>query len=470
MGISAIPMKPGPVIGLPLPWTAPVRSHRTRRSLAPALLTALGAMASPSVCQPPCSPLGPPTGTVVEILPSQADQLRGIVSAAASGTTLLLRDGTYDLTGGDSSHRLSFNTPGVILRSASGDRDAVVLDGAYGTNELISIYASNVVIADLTLMRAYDHPIHISGSAGQPISGITIHNVRITDPGQQAIKINPVGDGFADYGTIECSLIELTDAGRSKVRACYTGGIDAHQAWGWSVRRNRIQGFWCPEGLSEHGIHFWTASRDTLVEENVISNCARGIGFGLGSTGTSREYPDDPYPEVGYVGHYDGVIRNNFIAATDSRLFQSEYGFDTAIGLEQAHGTGVYHNSAISTQTPRSSSIEWRFSNTLVEVTNNLASHTLRARDGAAATLATNIAGAPLSWFVDPSLGNLHLTAAAAGPLDSGTTLPIGVTDGDIDLEPRDDLPDVGADELTDILFRDGFESGSTDAWTPSVP
>jgi len=433
-------------------------------------VVALGCLAAPSFGQPSCPPLPPPSGTVVEIQPSQADQLRNIVGNASSGTTLLLHDGQYDLDGGDSSHRLSFNTPGITLRSASGNRDAVVLDGFYATDELVSIHASNVVIADLTLTRAYNHPIHISGPSGQIITGVTIHNVRITDPGEQAIKINPVSGGFADYGTIECSLIELTDAGRPKVRNCYTGGIDAHQAWGWSIRRNRIEGFWCPAELSEHAVHFWSSSRDTIVEENAIVNCARGIGFGLGSAGNSRDYPDNPYPEVEYVGHYDGVIRNNFIAAADSRLFSSEYGFDTAIGLEQAHGTGIYHNSAVSTQRPSSSSIEWRFSNTLAEITNNLVSHTLLSRDGAQATLTTNLAGAPLAWFVEPSIGDLHLTAAAVGPIDSGTPLPVGVADGDFDLEPRDSAPDAGADEVTAILFRDGFESGNTSAWSISSP
>ena len=407
---------------------------------------------------------------MIEIQPSQADQLRSIAGAASSGTTLLLHDGYYDLSGGDSSHRLSFNTPSVTLRSASGDRDAVTLDGAYVTNEVVSIHASNVVIADLTLTRAYDHPIHISGPSGRPITGVTIHNVRITDPGQQAIKINPAQEGYADYGTIECSLIELTDAGRPNVRSCYTGGIDAHQARGWLIRRNRIDGFWCPEGLSEHGVHFWSSSRDTVVEENVIVDCARGIGFGLGSTGASRDYPDNPYPGVDYVGHYDGVVRNNFVAAADSRLFQSEYGFDTAIALEQAHGAGIYHNTVASTQTPRSSSIEWRFPNTLAEIANNLVSHNFQVRDGASATLATNIAGAPLTWFVDPTVGDLHLTTSVLGPIDGGTSLPNGIADGDIDLETRDSLPDAGADEITTTLFRDGFELGNTDAWTQAAP
>lgn len=34
-------------------------------------------------------------------------------------------------------------------------------------------------------------------------------------------------------------------------------------------------------GAPEHGIHFWTGSRGTLVERNLLKNNARAIGFGL---------------------------------------------------------------------------------------------------------------------------------------------------------------------------------------------
>ena len=97
---------------------------------------------------------------------------------------------------------------------------------------------------------------------------------------------------------------------------------------------------------------------------------------------------------------------------------------------------------------------------------NGLSSHNLLSRNGGAATLATNIASAPLTWFEDPSAGDLHLTAAGTGAVDSGTDLPQGVADGDIDLESRNSLPDAGADEVTPILFSDGFESGDTLDWS----
>jgi len=448
-----------------------------RRSLRPCLVAwgawlALLAGAVPARAQLGCDPLPPPAGPILEVGPEAAGDLAGIVTGAASGTTVLLDDGTYDLGCGDAGCRLAFATPGVTLRSASGNRDAVVLDGAYATNELVSIYASNVVVADLTLRRAYDHPVHVSGGPGAPIQGILLHNLRVVDPGQQAIKVNPDGDGYVDYSTVECCSIELSDVGRTYIRdSCYTGGIDVHQARGWLVRRNRVQGFWCEDGLSEHGIHFWKGSRDTVVEENLILDCARGIGFGLGSTGEARQYPDDPYPGVGYKGHIDGVIRNNFVAAADGGLQASPDGFDTGIGLEQAYGADLLHNSVASTLPPRSSSIEWRFPNSVIELDNNLATAALLARDGASATAAGNLEEVPLPWMEDVAVGDLHLTEAAAAAVNGGVPLVPGACDTDFDGEPRDAEPDVGGDELSPPeIFSDGFESGDTGAWSAVVP
>jgi hypothetical protein len=433
-------------------------------------LVALALLPTAALAQRPCPPLPPPQGTVVEVFPAQASSLRGIVAGAASGTTILLHDGIYAMNLGDATSRLSFTTPGVTLRSFSGRRDDVVLDGDYATNELISIHASNVTIASLTLREAYDHPIHVSGNP-TPITGTLVHDVRIVDPGQQAIKINPVGQGWADDGTVECSAIELTDAGRLEVRDdCYTGGIDAHAAWGWLVRRNRISGFWCDQGLSEHAVHFWNASRDTIVEENVLLDNARGVGFGLLASSGDRAYPDDPYPSVGYLGHIDGVIRNNFIAASDPDLFASDSGFDAGIALEQARHARVVHNTVASTQAPFSS-IEWRFANTSVELTNNLVTHNLRERDGGPIEiLAGNIAAAPVSWFASIATGDLHLAGAPLPPIDAGAAVAAGVADFDFDGHARTGARDVGAHERGPAIFADDFELGDARAWSLANP
>jgi len=398
-----------------------------------------------------CAALPAPTGNVIDVTPADTGQLQSIVAAAQSGDTISLADGTYALGGA----YLWIDTPNVTLRSASGNRDAVVLDGNYQGSEIVTVAASDVTIADLTIQRAYTHPIHVTGGDGGDTLNTLIYNVHIIDAREQAIKINPNGGGnFVDDGELACSHIELTDQGRPQVQpnpgGCYTGGVDAHQARGWVFRDNVIEGFWCNTGLAEHAIHCWRGCRDTIVERNVMLNNARGVGFGLSDSGTARTFNDDPCPAAGsgYVGHYDGVIRNNFIFADDPGLLQSPDGFDCGICLWSACGAKAVHNTIVSTGA-NFSSIEWRFAATTgVEITNNIATHSLRERNGASATQAGNLESAPLSLFVNGAAGELHLDPGASTAIDQGVSVEAGVCDDDIDGETRGGTRDIGADEI----------------------
>jgi hypothetical protein len=392
-----------------------------------------------------CPPLAPPAGTVVNV--ATVAELESAVNTAASGDTILIADGVYNLDG----VYLRIDVPNLTLRSASGNREAVILDGNYITTEIIQIVASDVTVADMTLREAYNHPIHVMTTDAGDTLNTLIYNVHIIDPGEQAIKINPAadaGDTYPDDGVIACSHLELTDAGRSEVRNCYTGGVDAHQAEGWVIRDNLIEGFWCDKGLSEHDIHLWRGCRDTLVERNVLKENARGIGFGLAESGTARTYSDNPCPTAngGYVDHYGGIIRNNFVFASDGDLFASEYGFDCGICLWQACGAQAFNNTVVSTQAPFSS-IEWRFDNTDVELRNNLVSHNLRDRGGTA-VLSHNLENAPLSLFVDGANGDLHLLNTAVSVIDQAATLTAVTDDVDGHTRPYGSAPDIGADEL----------------------
>lgn len=421
-------------------------------SLAPGLAASSSYVAVPRGIEEPsgdvCPALPPPTGNVVDV--STVAELQAAVNNAVPNTTIRIADGTYNLNG----VCLRIDVPNVTLRSASGNCEAVVLDGNYVTTEIIQIVASNVTIADLTLREAYYHPIHIMSTASSNTVNTLIYNVHVIDPGQQAIKINPVAGGYyTDDGEIACSRIELTDAGRPYVwdinESCYTGGVDAHQSWGWVIRDNEIEGFWCENGLSEHAVHFWRACRATLVERNVLVDNARGVGFGLDTNGDARTYPDNPCPAAGggYVDHYDGIIRNNFVFARRSELFASEYGFDCGICLWNACGAQAVHNTIASTQDPFSS-IEWRFDYTDVDIVNNLASYRLLERGGTA-HLSGNLEYQPLSLFVDGPGGDLHLVATATDAIDQGVPVTPGLCDDDIDGDARPIGPvsDVGADE-----------------------
>lgn len=417
-----------------------------RKVIVMFFITKLLFIAGHSLANTFCPALPSPTGITINGTPD--DNLQELLSKAAPGTTIGLESGIYTLDGTS----LRIETEGITLRGLSGSRETVILDGGYLSDELIQITASNTTIADLTLQKARHHPIHVT-PAHSDIVNTLIYNVHVIDPGQQAIKINPNAERtyFADTGEIACSKIELTDSGRPMVGAingtCYTGGIDAHQAKGWQVRDNQIEGFWCPNGLSEHGIHFWRGSRDTEIFRNRLVNNARGIGFGLTEDGNARTYSDTPCPQQagGYIDHYHGRIMNNFILQADNELQQSQYGFDSGIALAQSCGTKVLHNTVVSTAIPFSS-IEYRFANTSAILTNNLVTHTIMQRDKAVAKLAGNVTGANLEIFIDPSNGDLHLRSNAVSALNQGVT-PVSSSLTDIDGQMHILPPDVGADE-----------------------
>lgn len=396
-----------------------------------------------------CPVLEASEGTVVRVGPERADELPGIVRDATPGTVILLEDGVYRIgPDGEANRRLQFRTPNVTLRSASNDASAVILDGEYRTNEMIFISADDVTIAHVTITHAVDHGIHVTAPAdGGSTHNTRLYGLRLIDHGEQFVKVNANGSrtGWADDGRLECSYFELTDEGRPHIErnpgGCYTGGIDTHGGRGWVVRGNRFENIYCAgEGLAEHAIHFWSAARDTLVEHNVILNCARGIGFGLVESGADRPYDDNPYPGVGYIGHYDGIIRGNAIYADTPW-------YDTGIELAQARGARVLHNTVVSTETASGffSSIDYRFANTDVTIRNNIVRR-ITQRNGASGTVDHNLEGASVDLFVDAPNGDLHLRASASEAIDQGiVTEDAGL---DIDGETRDEgAPDLGCDE-----------------------
>jgi hypothetical protein len=173
------------------------------------------------------------------------------------------------------------------------------------------------------------------------------------------------------------------------------------------------------------------------VERNLILNCARGVGFGLVENGNVRDYADDPYSGVGYIGHYDGIIRNNVI-------FADHQYFDTGIELDQARGAVVLHNTIVQPASAYSS-IDYRFANTLVTVRNNIVRN-ITQRNGAQGTVNTNLETTDTGLFEDVPNGNFHLAAGTNAAVDAAAVETEAGTD--IDGESHDNgAPDMGADE-----------------------
>ena len=369
---------------------------------------------------------------VQAVVVSSVGALQSAVANASSGDkTILIADGTYNLNG----VALFIDTDGVTVRSQSGNRGSVILDQHYGeggTSGIFRIVSSNVTISDLTLQYPYTHAIHISPATTRSTENILIDNVHIIDPGEQAIKINADTEESATYtvnnSTIRNCMIALTDAGRTNLTSpypCYTGGIDGHWAANWTIQDNVIQGFWCSDDLSEHGIHFWNHSSNIIVERNQIIDCDRGIGFGLGL-------------DRGAIG---GIIRNNII------YHGPDHGVsDVGISLESTPNTQVYNNTIYHEHDY--SAIEYRFGDTAdIYIANNLTNRAITERDTASGTVENNLITAQASWFVNTASGDLHLASSVTSVVDQGLAISGLTDDFDKGVRPFGVGYDIGADE-----------------------
>jgi hypothetical protein len=382
-----------------------------------------------------------------------ADNLRQHLYDAAAGTTILLADGTYAIEG-----ILQIRSAGVTLRSASGERDRVILDGNRGgtplvrtsfTPEIIQISASDVTVADLTVRHAAAHAIHAFGAADHTIRNVTLRNLHIYDCGEQLVKVNSGGDAatlhWVDSGLVEGCLIEFVDNSvmRDMGSYYYTGGIDVHGGRDWIIRDNTFRNIWRENKMMEHAVHFWSRSRGTLVENNHFINCWRAVGLGMktAASGHTRTY-EDHAGESPYFDHMGGMIRNNVV------YNDGDHRLETGIELMNVTGTEVYHNTVVSVVQPFNS-MEYRWENTAVVIKNNLCSHAIMQRNGAGAETAANITDAALSLFVDPGHYDLHLRDDASAAIDGGVVLPEGKAGKDMDGVAIGEEPDIGADQLS---------------------
>lgn len=370
-------------------------------------------------------------GTIENV--TTTSELRAAIIKAnnvGGNMTILIADGRYEIA--SPSWYPYITASNVVFRSLSGNRDAVILTGsgmksvAPSVESGFYIVGNHVTIADLTIMEVGNH-----GIAGEG-DNLFVHNVKIQNTYEQMIKGTSAGDG-ADEGKVQCSLFEYT-AGVGPWY--YIGGLDIHKGNNWVVNDNIFRNIASPSGsLAEHAVHFWNFSADNTVERNIIINCDRGIGFGLGSS-----------PNEG------GIIRNNMIYNDGTRLFD-----DVGIGLESSPNTKVYNNTVFIDYP---NAIEYRFSETNnIAISNNLTNRQIRSRDGGQAVLTTNFTNALDSWFVDLSTGNLRLNSNNASVSDQGTILTDVSMDLDQTLRPQDGLFDLGAHEYLQVTNVNNTEA-----------
>jgi hypothetical protein len=423
------------------------------RASANPVIMAVFALASlmavkPSEAQSSCPAWTDPHSRTVEVGPD--GDLVAAVRNATSGTTVLMQAGTYKLRS-----TLQFTRDDVTLRSKSGKREDVILDGdASGggtpddfTAEIIAVSATGITLADFTVKHARDHAVHAYPPSGRPIARLHMRNLHVSDCGQQLIKVNSNGGNplyWVDSSKVECSFIGFID--NSVMEASgdgfYTGGIDIHGGRAWTIRGNLFRNIQRDRKNMEHAVHLWSKSRDCVIEGNRFEDVYRAIGLGMKTeaSGHTRMYPDDkgnsPYSD--FIG---GKVVNNMI------WNRSGIHLESGIEIMNAIDVVVAHNTVWSVDAPFSS-IEYRWPNTQVTIKNNLVSRTVMRRNDANATLGGNVENAPAALLVNAATGNLHLVPASPA-IGKGVALEAGWAETDIDGEVRDTPPDAGADEWT---------------------
>lgn len=301
-----------------------------------------------------------------------------LIKANKSGYTVIsLADGVYTVT-----KTLVVKGDYVTLKSLSGNRQNVVLTGqgmrkSEGVDNLIRVSGKHFILDGITLQKVGNHLIQIAGEQNADFP--TLRNCVLRDAYEQLLKVsyNRKTKVASDNGLIEnCKFVYTAGIGPQY----YIGGIDVHGGRNWIVRKNFFQGIASPESkVAEHAIHFWNNTKNTLVEDNIIINCDRGIGFGM----TNR-------PNIG------GVIKNNLILHSAN----DHPNADVGIILEESPDTKVLDNKIYLAHS-YNNSIEYRFASTVnVEISGNLSNKPIRKRNGASAVLLNNTRSKNIDEFL----------------------------------------------------------------------
>jgi hypothetical protein len=397
--------------------------------------TALGQPSgSPCVSAPPL----PLTGTRVVPVATEA-QLQRSMSNLRDGDTILLANGTYNLT--NTLHVANVNH--VTIRGAAGCHEVVLvgrgMDNANHGNVPHGIWsnAHNTVIAHLTIRDVYTHPIIFNAGAQSP----HIYNVKLLNAGSQFIKVNPNGPmAGVDNGVVEYSVFEytagppVTDHGPG---VGYTNGLSIHTANNWIIRGNLFKNFHTSDASAypwNPAVLVWNHSTNTLTERNTFINVDRAIAYGLqDNTGSD---------------HRGGIIRNNFIYMQPGLMSRvRRAGSDAHIIVWDSPETKVFHNT-ILTNGNVFRAIEVRFNTAGAEIRNNLTDAPLGSRDGGSYSQSGNLFTATAGMFVRAIGGDLHLQGTASAVIDQAPALPSMLDDIDGTPRPCGAAYDIGADEF----------------------
>jgi len=362
------------------------------------------------------------------VVVSTVAEFRAAVEAAVPGTVIELTDGTYYWNDNTTLQRFT-DKNNITVRSQSGNRDAVVLQGDginSGTEFVFKLTrADYITIENLTMRDVYWHCVQVNEGSDH----FTVRNCVMWDAGEGPIKstvISGLNGPFSDYGLVEDCKIGFTTTGQRSV----VEGIDLIAGLGWVVRNTEFYNV-IKVPAPAYGCFAKAACIDTVIENCYAQNCDVSYSWGGGGSPVSLHRLELP------AEHYGGIMRNNIVHTTTG---------DVGMYINSAVDFKIYNNTLWTAN--GFSSIDIRFALSTGDIVNNLCTDGYRLRDGALATVATNIWNADTSYFVNQPAADYHLVSTATNAIDKGTNVSADVPiDMDGEARPKGSALDIGADE-----------------------
>jgi hypothetical protein len=364
---------------------------------------------------------------------SDVRELIRALDQAEPGQTILIEDGHYMMP-----RHVQISADNVTLRSASGQRQRVIIDGAESRHkELLGIRAcSDVTIADLTIQNIQCNGFKINSETN--VQKLTIHNCIIHNIWQRGIKgvkvpkVNREAIRPRDCRIQYCLFYNdrpkrLSDDPADIAKGNYVAGIDVMFAKDWIISDNVFIGI---QGRTYEGrgaVFIWHDSQDCVIERNIIIDCDVGLQLG------NPHRPD----EIRYHC-LRCIARNNFITRAPEAGIVTVYTKDCKLLSNTIHDPESKSRRLLRTV----------FTNDSLLIANNLLSGLgIRNESESKITFLNNLIKDVTDGFIDPVHGNLHLKSTVIEAIDKGLSqAEIAV---DIDRNPRGAKPDIGADELT---------------------
>lgn len=318
-------------------------------------------------------------------------------------------------------------------------RDNLIYD-AFRTG-IFTAFSDDVVIEGNASHNNCEHGIYHSNSGDRPI----IRGNSSWTNGGAGIHMNADvsqgGDGIIDDALVEANWIVDNGAGLAgcSCGTCAGGaGINMDGVRGSLIRNNVIIDEHAT-GIAAFRIDGAICSQNNRILHNTIIPSASGRWAVLVNN-----------IAVPASGCPNNTILNN--------ILYSEHSFRGAIAVDAASLASLTSNGNVS---------EGWFSTDAGSTRINFAAWQALGKDATSTEIAS---GAALdALFVDRAGDDLHLAAMSAA-IDAGVVVPDVPWDFDGKPRPRGLGFDAGAFETGEVIFLDGFESGSTSAWSATVP